>query len=368
MWLRLGVQTDFSLTNTTGIRADLNPGPITIEEMYNIFPFDNSISKMQLSGLEVQQLFDYVARRSSNRGCVAQGQIAGARVRLNCAGCSRADHVYGCNKDDDCPTGTPGACDRLSTGSCGFDHTCRADPCAEEVYIGFTDKTCDTDADCASPTDPSAIQCQPPPANCPSGTEQNGQCVHAGQCFKAVLGQKGKCQSIIAKTNLYELATSNYLAGGGSGYRVLQRNTTQFDTLIQQRDALNDYLRQGKPCGYNKDAGTPEGLKACSVDADCGNSAFVCACPAHAHEEAGTPLSCKSDGQCDPAAGRCVLAACRDQVADFHDRVCAASPAVDRCKIDLNACSLAGEECKFLSCVDQTLGNLTDNRLEMLGR
>src|SRR5207247_7748609 len=52
MWLRLGIQTDFSLTNTTGIRADLNPGPITIEEMYNIFPFDNSISKMQLSGFE----------------------------------------------------------------------------------------------------------------------------------------------------------------------------------------------------------------------------------------------------------------------------------------------------------------------------
>ena len=39
------------------------------------------------------------------------------------------------------------------------------------------------------------------------------------------------------------------IAGGGSGFRVLQRNTTQFDTGIQQRDALIDYIRAGAPCG-----------------------------------------------------------------------------------------------------------------------
>src|SRR5207247_375747 len=132
MWLRLGIQTDFSLTNTTGIRADLNPGPITIEEMYNIFPFDHSISKMQLSG-------------------------------------------------------------------------------AEQIYIGHTQVACSSDQDCADP----------------DGT------VHPGQCDKPAAGQPGLCQSLITPTNLYELATSNYLAGGGSGYRVLQRNTTQFDTQIQ---------------------------------------------------------------------------------------------------------------------------------------
>jgi 5'-nucleotidase / UDP-sugar diphosphatase len=63
MQTRLGVQTDFSLTNTTGIRTDLVPGPVTIDEMFNIFPFDNAITKMQLSGYEVQELFDYTARR-----------------------------------------------------------------------------------------------------------------------------------------------------------------------------------------------------------------------------------------------------------------------------------------------------------------
>ncbi|QUS47074.1 hypothetical protein [Salmonella enterica] len=45
---------------------------------------------------------------------------------------------------------------------------------------------------------------------------------------------EGLCLSLISPTNLYELATSNYLAGGGSGFRVLQRNTTQVDTKVQQ--------------------------------------------------------------------------------------------------------------------------------------
>ncbi len=352
MWLRLGVQTDFSLTNTTGIRADLNPGPITIEEMYNIFPFDNSISKMQLSGLEVQQLFDYAARRSGTRGCVSQAQIAGARVRLNCDGCARPDHQFGCNIDSDCPLASQGACDSTTAGINGFTHQCRPVGCAEEVYIGqqidanSNPRPCNADQECST-----------------DGT------THVGQCFKVTLGQPGKCQSIISPTNLYELATSNYLAGGGSGYRVLQRNTTQFDTQIQQRDALIDYLRQGRPCGYDAAAGTAEGLKSCSIDADCGNTSFVCACAGHSQaDRTGGSFACKIDGQCDSGSGRCVLSDCRNQVAQFHEKVCAGSPDAARCQIDLNSCSLSGEECKFLSCVDTTIGNLTDNRLEMIGR
>src|SRR6185436_19595303 len=84
MWLRLGIQTDFSLTNSTGIRTDLVPGPVTVEQMFNIFPFDNSITKMNLSGVEVQELMDFVARRGAGRGCVSQIQIAGARMVVDC--------------------------------------------------------------------------------------------------------------------------------------------------------------------------------------------------------------------------------------------------------------------------------------------
>ena len=66
--------------------------------MFNIFPFNNTITKMQLSGTEVQEMFDFIAGRSQGRGCVSQGQVAGARVILNCGGCSRGGANSSCEQ------------------------------------------------------------------------------------------------------------------------------------------------------------------------------------------------------------------------------------------------------------------------------
>ncbi|HEY2517372.1 MAG TPA: bifunctional UDP-sugar hydrolase/5'-nucleotidase [Polyangiaceae bacterium] len=367
MWLRLGVQTDFSLTNTSGIRTDLNPGPVTIEEMYNIVPFNNAITKMQLSGLEVEELFDFVARRSLGRGCVSQAQIAGARVRLNCAGCNRPDAIGPCQTDADCIGGTDGSCQ---------NGQCNVSACAEQIFIGH--RSCTTDADCAT-TGEMGSTC----AN-KSGGKGTGTCTCTkdadcgspaipGICDLPVNGNNGLCSSPTALENIYELATSDYLAGGGSGYRVLQRNTTQNNTMIQQRDALDDWLRQGRPCGYS--AGNPgtHGLPICTTDADCnpaGTSGLVCACASHSHEQfSGGTSACTTDsGGCASGTGECVRQDCRDQVAQFHDKACQDAPNLTACETDLNSCSLAGEECKFLSCIDEGIGNLTDNRVEMIGR
>jgi len=336
MWLRLGIQTDFSLTNTTGIRADINPGPLTLEQMYNVFPFDNSISKMQLSGGEVQELFDFVARRSARRGCAAQSQIAGARVRLNCAGCNRQDVAKPCTTNEDC--GSNAEC---SNG------TCRLEACAENVYIGYLQKPDGSRFYCAND------------AECPEQLP--------GQCDRS--GPRGLCLSAIKKTNLYDFATSNYLATGGSGFRVLQRNTTQVDTKVQQRDALIDYLRAGRPCGYDKNAGTADGLRACANDGDCTGEGFVCACPGNSTAAgAGTQLTCGSSASCDPSVGRCVRADCRNTVAQFHLQRCQGAPNAMACQALVNPCTLGGESCKFLACIDQGLGNFSDGRLEMLGR
>jgi 2',3'-cyclic-nucleotide 2'-phosphodiesterase (5'-nucleotidase family) len=87
MMRRKGVETDFALTNSLGIRTDVFAGPVTVDDMYNVFPFENTITTMYLSGREVVDLFDYVARRSGARGCQAQVQIAGASVVLQCGGC-----------------------------------------------------------------------------------------------------------------------------------------------------------------------------------------------------------------------------------------------------------------------------------------
>ncbi|HEY1695910.1 MAG TPA: bifunctional UDP-sugar hydrolase/5'-nucleotidase [Polyangiaceae bacterium] len=359
MWLRLGVQTDFAMTNTTGIRTDMIPGPVTIEEMFNIFPFNNTITKMQLSGTEVQNMFDFIAGRSQSRGCVSQAQIAGSRVILNCSGCSRGGANANCDSDDQCIGGVPGSCIDGSGNDClpGEQCTCDVSACAEQIYIGYLSNCGPGNPNCVCTAD----------KDCPDNLQ--------GQCdTSASQGSGGSCLAPLVLTNVYDFATSNYLAAGGSGFKVLQDNTTQLNTYIEQRDAVIDFIRNAPPCGYSTSYGTNEGLMACSTDADCQGAQgpgadFVCACPGQVNAT-GTTTSqtCITSGSCDPNVGRCVRQDCRDDVATFHETACQSSPNTSQCNTDLDACSLAGEECKLLSCVDESLGALTDNRVEMIGR
>ena len=52
MRIRRRVEAEFALTNTLGIRDNLYSGPITLEDMFNVFPFENTINIMYLSGRE----------------------------------------------------------------------------------------------------------------------------------------------------------------------------------------------------------------------------------------------------------------------------------------------------------------------------
>jgi 5'-nucleotidase len=325
MWLRLGIQTDFSLTNTTGIRADLVPGPVNVEEMYNIFPFDNTISKMQLSGTEVQELFDFVAQRSTGRGCVSQVQIAGARIVLDCK--------------------------QTAVG--------QTDPgVAVGIYMGAYEPKihCQHDQDCP-PCDPKASN-----TGCGAGEckDPNGKCVaeKPGICDP----NYGICWQPIDPFAGYELATSNYLAAGGSGFVVLQRNTTQHDTGVEQRDALVDYIRGGAPCGADQ---TTHKLKSCTVDTECDTvGGYVCACP----EAVSEGDICTTTGKC--AAGSCVLAQCRDDIAAIQRETCIGPDGkpIQTCLDSLKPCASGGEQCKYLACVDNHLGNFEDGRIQMRGQ
>jgi 5'-nucleotidase/UDP-sugar diphosphatase len=371
MWLRLGIQTDFSMTNSTGIRTDLIPGPVTIEEMYNIFPFDNTITKMQLSGLEVREMFDFIARRSQGRGCQSQAQIAGARVILDCAGCNRPSDQFGgtngaaCRQDGDCVGSEPGSCAMScadNATACTHDSDCGAQgpcsskcvvsACADQIYIGYL-SNCPGNPSCTCSKD----------SDCPDGLY--GQCDLGGGAQST-----GTCSAPLQLQNVYDFATNNYIAAGGSGFRVLQRNTTQIDSGIQQRDALVDYMRNGHACGYDPRTPTDNGLLPCSTDADCASLGdFVCACPGQvAAAGTDTQRTCDSSGADCKGQGSCVLRACRDGVATFHEKLCQGSPNLDACDTDLDACSLAGEECKVLPCIDEKLGAVTDNRIVMTGR
>lgn len=120
---RRGVQAHFALTNTLGIRTDIIRGPITQDQMFNVFPFDNFVTKMFLNGSEICEMMTFVARRSSGRGCQPQAQFSDrVHLKLNCIEaspeCSFASEVAVRDQPryDAClDTGRPPEeCDRLS--------------------------------------------------------------------------------------------------------------------------------------------------------------------------------------------------------------------------------------------------------------
>ncbi len=98
-----GVEAEFALTNSLGIRADFEIGKLTNEAMYNVFPFENSITVMYLSGSEIQETLDFVARKSSERGCRTQAQVSGIWFDMVCRSTTCPDR----DPDDGI---TPSAC------------------------------------------------------------------------------------------------------------------------------------------------------------------------------------------------------------------------------------------------------------------
>jgi 2',3'-cyclic-nucleotide 2'-phosphodiesterase (5'-nucleotidase family) len=66
---------DIAIINSGGIRAPLPQGPVTVGDVYNVLPFDNTIVIVAMKGWRVRELFDFVARRLGKRGFA---QIAGA--------------------------------------------------------------------------------------------------------------------------------------------------------------------------------------------------------------------------------------------------------------------------------------------------
>jgi len=55
-------------------------------------------------------------------------------------------------------------------------------------------------------------------------------------------------------------------------------------------------------------------------------------------------------------------------VAAYHNQICNGNAGQDliTCQNDLGACSIAGEECKSLACIDETEGAATDNRVTVI--
>lgn len=178
MKIRQRVEADFSLTNSLGIRTDLQAGPVSLEQFYEIFPFENSITTLFLSGREVREMLDFVTDRSSGRGCQSQAQVSGISFVMNCK-TRRAESIcMGSRLNPLCSRN-------------GGKQPC-FDPLVQEG-----------------------------PTACLTGSPIN-------------------------EFTSYKLAANDYIANGGSGFKVLQRNTTQFNTQVQLRDALIEFV-EGLP-------------------------------------------------------------------------------------------------------------------------
>jgi len=200
--VRQRVQAEMSLTNTLGIRDNLYAGPITQEGMFNVFPFENTINVMYLSGKEMQEMFDFVAERSSERGCQAQAQISGARFQMDCAQaqlnflrmpCACLDgQEPPCPGENDCPVG-----DRE----------------------GRTPWQCLEDSD----------------------THEHRCWSHSGTNIQ-ING------SPLDNFATYKIAVNDYIAKGGSGFQVLKRNTSRQETYISLRDSLIGYMQHFCSC------------------------------------------------------------------------------------------------------------------------
>ena len=175
---RRGVQAEFALTQTLGIRTDIIQGPITQDQMFNVFPFDNFVTKMFLSGREICEMNTFIARRSAGRGCQPQAQFSDrVHLKLNCIvdkpECSFASEVA--------------VRDQAAYSAC--------------LEAGGTELQCDPLT--RTPMDPFRI---------------------------------------------YEVAVNDYIAAGGSGFRVLKFNNAKIPTDISIREAVNDRFQSFPTC------------------------------------------------------------------------------------------------------------------------
>lgn len=327
MQKRRQVETDFALTNSLGIRADFSPGPISAELLFNVFPFENYVTKMMLSGREIVEMLDFVAQRSATRGCQSQAQIAGMRFKMHCL--------------LDEPTGS----------------------WADEVYLG-------------------------------QHQDQDGRWVGG----EPIVGKRDCVKDTGGISPLsFEVAVNDYIARGGSGFRMLKANTSKVQTGIAIRTVVQDFLRKLPACGTHcVDGGAdPESCpllrgcverlteyysetcripwQACSSNSDCGDGKQCVDGMCQRCDEDGcaeklyTP-TCESDADCgegelcDPAMAGvqqgvddmrfCYRADCWEEAKTFDST---SSPFYCRADVD-PACVAewrirAMDECPRLPCV-----------------
>ena len=71
-WYLRRFNPDFALTNSGAIRAGIPEGSLTRESVYGILPFDSSVVFLNLTGAQIQNLFDFIGTVQSGEGAFPQ--------------------------------------------------------------------------------------------------------------------------------------------------------------------------------------------------------------------------------------------------------------------------------------------------------
>jgi len=180
----------------------------------------------------------------------------------------------------------------------------------------------------------------------------------------------GSFASVVFATGVFGCTTGQLLIGGlddGGGPELDGQTSPEIDSgYVGDAPVDNDAAPDGYvgPCFIS----ASDYDQSCSVDTDCTGAGFVCACPSHVTlSTTGGSTTCSTNPEgCSDNQGQCVMGSCRDQVAAYHSQLCTGASDLVACQTDLGPCSIAGEECKTLACVDSTEGAQTDNRVTVI--
>lgn len=72
----MGKHVDFALFNFGGIRTSLDAGPITVEDIFRLMPFENRLVIAELDGSQIEKLLRYLERSGK------ANPVSGIRIRM----------------------------------------------------------------------------------------------------------------------------------------------------------------------------------------------------------------------------------------------------------------------------------------------
>jgi 5'-nucleotidase/UDP-sugar diphosphatase len=86
--MQLASGADVALLNSSGLRADIEPGLLLASDLALAFPFAEPWLSVWLTGAQLRDGIERAARRSASQGCETALQVSGLRLQLHCAACA----------------------------------------------------------------------------------------------------------------------------------------------------------------------------------------------------------------------------------------------------------------------------------------